>query len=70
MTPLHWAAFHGDPLLVQILLDHDAMQVPNANQITPVDMAGFMGNTETVRTFAKWLEKKIDMENKVRVEQG
>ena len=70
MTALHWASFHGDPQLVQILLDQDAIQVPNANQITPVDMAGFMGNTETVRTFAKWLEKKIDMENKVRVEQG
>ena len=24
MTPLHWAAYHGDPLLVQMLLDKDA----------------------------------------------
>ena len=59
MTPLHWAGFHGDPLLVQMLLDHGAKLQFNVNDITPVDMAGFMGNAETVRTFTFWLEKKI-----------
>ena len=45
MTPLHWAAFHGDPLLVQLLLDRGAKLMFNVNEITPVDMAGFMGNS-------------------------
>ena len=45
MTPLHWAAFHGDPLLVQMLLENGAEMRFNVNDITPVDMAGFMGNS-------------------------
>lgn len=63
MTALHWAAYHGDPLLVQMLLDKGAEQSPNAHVITPVDMAGFMRNTETVRTFCKWVLKVIQKEN-------
>lgn len=53
-----------------MLLDKDADQSPNVNMITPVDMAGFVGNTETVRTFCKWLEKLIDKENEARIFQG
>ena len=56
MTPLHWAAYQADPMLVQLLLDNGAEQNPNRYEMTPVDMAGYSGNTECVRTFCKWLE--------------
>lgn len=42
----------------------------NVNDITPVDMAGFMGNSQAVKTFTIWLEKKIVYENEIKMKQG
>ena len=42
----------------------------NVNDITPVDMAGFMGNSQAVKTFTIWLEKKIVSENESKMQQG
>lgn len=36
----------------------------------PVDIAGFMKNSDVVKTFCKDLEKKILIENKVRMQSG
>ena len=40
------------------------------NDITPVDMAGFMGNSQAVKTFTIWLEKKIVDENEKKMKEG
>ena len=37
---------------------------------TPVDIAGFMGQPEIVLTFCRDLEKRILVENKIRMESG
>ena len=68
MTPLHWAAYQGDEAMVQLLLDSDAIQHMTTMGNTPVDIAGFMGHREIVKTFCKDLEKRILIEHKVKME--
>ena len=68
MTCLHWAAFNGDPILVTMLLDKGAEQLPNGHGITPVDMAGFCDHNIVVKEFCKNLLNRKDKENKVRAE--
>lgn len=48
MTPLHWAAYHGDPELVRLFCQYDAMQTASIHGYTPVDIAGFCGKVDTV----------------------
>ena len=67
MTPLHWAAYQGDAAMVQLLLENDAIQHMTSQGNTPVDIAGFMGHKDIVVTFCKDLEKRIIIENKVRM---
>ena len=67
MTALHWAAYQGDADMVQLLLQHNAMQDMTAQGNTPVDIAGFMKHTEVVLTFCKELEHRILKENRVRM---
>lgn len=59
MTPLHWAAFHGDADLTQLLLEEGAVQTPNIYGYYPVDIAGFSKNIEVVLIYCKYLEKQI-----------
>ena len=70
MTPLHWAAYQGDAAMVQLLLENDAIQHMTTQGSTPVDIAGFMGHKDIVVTFCKDLEKRIMIENKVRMENA
>ena len=41
MTPLHWAAYHGDHQIVDELMNSGANQLLNENKHAPVDIAGF-----------------------------
>ena len=50
-----------------MLLDNGAKMQFNVNDITPVDMAGFMGNSQAVKTFTIWLGEKIIKENEVKI---
>ena len=50
-TALHWLAYQGDESLVEILLDHGAIQKKNTQGHTPVDVAGFSGNPNIVKLF-------------------
>ena len=70
MTPLHWAAYQGDAAMVQVLLDNNACQHMTTQGNTPVDIAGFMGHREIVKTFCKDLERRIHIENKVRMDNA
>ena len=53
MTPLHWAAYHGEPKLVWILVAHGATVQSSKHKYTPVDIAGFMGKVRVVNFLAK-----------------
>ena len=52
MTSLHWAAYHGDRDLVQILLRAGAKQTVSKLGYTPVDIAGFSLRREVVEGLA------------------
>jgi len=68
MTPLHWASYQGDPVLVKMLIDNGAEQTStkksgtNYSECFPVDIAGFCGYKEVVRVFCQDVERKIAAE--------
>lgn len=50
-TALHWAAYHGDPALAELLLDAGAdPSIANRNGSTPLWLAASQGNAATVST--------------------
>lgn len=51
MTALHWAAYHGDVDVVNLLLEKRATQEFSKAGSTPVDIAGLAGRKEVVRAF-------------------
>lgn len=53
MTALHWAAYHGDPYLANILCASGAKETASVHGYTPVDIAGFCNKKEVVYLFAK-----------------
>lgn len=59
MTALHWAVFHKDARLVELLLKNMAEQVFNAEGLLPVDIAGLSGSEDIVKIFARSLETDI-----------
>ena len=60
MTPLHWAAYNDDVATVQYLLTLPAIKiVPNADDVTPVDIAGHCNYEMIVYIFVKYLERKL-----------
>ena len=60
MTPLHWAAYQSDEQMVELLLSKGAVNVETKLGDTPVDMAGFCGEIDTVLVFCRDLKKRID----------
>ena len=59
MTPLHWAVYHKDARLVNLLLKYKAEQKLNYEGLFPVDIAGIAGNLELVKLFASSLENDL-----------
>ena len=60
MTPLHWAAYQSDEIMVSLLLANGARQTMTKLGDTPVDMAGFCDEENTVDVFL------TDFENRFR----
>ncbi len=60
MTPLHWAAYHNDFKVVEILLQNDAIQSINRENSMPVDIAAICKNHKIVKLFADSLNEKFD----------
>ena len=52
MTPLHWAAYHGDPNLVKLFCERGALQTASDHGHRPVDIAGYCGQTKAVEQLA------------------
>ena len=65
MTPLHWASYHGDSKLVQILLKYGARQTLTKKGNSahtpcyPVDIAGSCGHEKVVKVFCWNVEDEI-----------
>lgn len=59
MTPLHWAAYQSDEIIIELLLKHGACQVMTKLGDTPIDVAGYCGEVDTVLIFLRDLEKRI-----------
>ena len=59
MTPLHWAAYQNDNLLVELLLKEGARLITSKLGDTPVDIAGFCGKQDIVMIFLRNLEKRV-----------
>ena len=59
MTPLHWAAYQSDEQMVELLLANGAVMVETKLGDTPVDMAGFCNEVDTVLVFCRDLEKRF-----------
>ena len=59
MTPLHWAAYHGDEEIVDELLKSGALQLYNEKKLAPVDVAGFRGKGAVVEIFCRHLAQHI-----------
>ena len=59
MTPLHWAAYHGEPNLVKLFCENDALQTASVHGHRPVDIAGFCKKKEAVKQLAYNLALKI-----------
>jgi len=66
MTPLHWAAYNDSTRLVRLLLSKGARQILNRERNSPVDIAGFCGNNETVDAFADTFEEELEKILKVK----
>ena len=60
MTPLHWAAYQSDEQMVELLLAKGAVMVETKLGDTPVDMAGFCSEVDTVLVFCRDLRKRLD----------
>ena len=60
MTPLHWAAYQSDEQMVELLLAKGAKMVETKLGDTPVDMAGFCHEIDTVLVFCRDLRKRLD----------
>lgn len=49
MTPLHWAVYHDQPVVVETILDHAAkVNVANRYDVTPLSLAAISGNGRVV----------------------
>ena len=59
MTPMHWAAYQSDNEMVNMLLKQGARLVKTRLGDTPVDVAGYCGNEDTVLVFLQDLERRI-----------
>ena len=59
MTPLHWAAYQNDNLMVELLLKEGAHLCMNKLGDTPVDVAGFCDKEDIVLIFLHNLERRI-----------
>ena len=59
MTPLHWAAYQNDNLMVELLLKEGARLRTSKLGDTPVDVAGFCGKEDIVMIFLRDLELRI-----------
>lgn len=59
-TALHWAAYHDDVNLVNLLLQNKAKICISQNDFTPIDIAGFCDNVATVKAFCLNMEAKIE----------
>mmetsp|Transcript_24368 Transcript_24368/g.17152 ORF Transcript_24368/g.17152 Transcript_24368/m.17152 type:complete len:142 (-) Transcript_24368:64-489(-) len=51
MTPLHWACFHDDLETIELLLEKEADLKLNYMDNTPLDIAGYCGNINTIELF-------------------
>lgn len=58
MTPLHWAAYQGDTDMVELLLKNGAKMIMTKLGDTPVDMAGFVDDSDTVLVLLSDLVKR------------
>ena len=65
MTPLHWAAYHGDKQLVQYLCYFGARESASVHGYFPVDLAGFCGKSEAVEYLANNLCETILKQEKM-----
>ena len=59
MTPLHWAAYHGDPNLVKLFCERGALQTASDHGHRPVDIAGYCGKIKAVKKLAYNLALKV-----------
>ena len=68
-TALHWAAYHDDVNLVNLLLEKKAKIFISLNDFTPIDIAGFCDNVDTVKAFCLNMEAKIEARQKGKTEE-
>lgn len=59
MTPLHWASYQSDELMVERLLKAGAKLTITKLGDTPVDVAGYCGEEQTVMVFLSDYKRRI-----------